>query len=813
MNKRNLNQHTKEQKEIINNMSMSGVISQLTGEMPKKINGNNYALVCPIHGKTGKGYNATIKDDRVISCWSQGCFRGEGVFSFLEKYLIEKEGLINFIDRFKRIDSLLGTNLYIPLERQAKKVEEEIKLFTKEFTVNKYCLEDNVKNDIFMEILGEKTSLLNAGTGTGKTYFFAHFANFLTSNGLVDKVFFITPRRSIVEEIAEKYKDLGFESFMGNDDFLPEAKNIVATTHKAHRINSTLEMPELFVNQDGDFHYMAEETSYAVFVDECHLLHTSRQIVGNIEEINKLINNSSYTVFTSANTEHFYKACKEEYDIKNYISIERENRMYNLENLDIIRVDTKESDLIEYTKQLILNTPFKKTLIINNNIVQNDKLAEDLRMVGINCESINSKNKESNSAYDQIISNSLLTNEITICTSIIDTGINIQNNFVRTIIVAPKSQFDDISIIQGFARVRTTIGNTGILITNQNKKLGKSLYKFDSLMELNREEVSKLALMFNEHMFDFYTSESYEEYKSVWNICKENELYAKRKSILKVDGGELNSNPVLKIDDVVLYEVTRKELLGLNHFNDEFILKSLKDINAKEIKIKTDVFVAKKEEKEKKSKEEVCNLVRDLVQSNIAVESLVRACKENAKVKDIIVLEKIAEEDVELASEIRTTIKNILNFKNFNKIKGDEISLAKEILVAFTKEDTKEKNNIIREIKWLMYNNVYKISNKYYKEELKGNGDNLYFVVREVGDTAYRKKIDMGERERTVLLEEYCKTKGYEVTSEGIGKQTSKSNFRKITATIVAKYLEELDKAVESIYEVENGKIKGLKIK
>ena len=400
MNKKELNYHTREEKEKINNMSMTEVIYKLTGESPKRINNNNHVLVCPIHGKTGKGYNASIKGDRVISCWSQGCLRGDGVFSFLEKYLVEVERMSDFIDRFKRIDSLLGTNLYVSLEKQKEKKKEE-NLFTKEFFVNKYCAEKEIEQDLMFELLSEKNSILNAGTGLGKTYFLTHFANFLTKNRMVDKVFFLTPRRSLVEEIAEKYKSLNFVSFMGNDDYLPEEKNVVATTHKAHRINASIEMPVLYLNDEEEIHYITEDLNYAVIIDECHLLHTSRQIVGNIDEINRLIQNSSYTIFTSANTNHFYKACKEEYDIKNYISIKRKKRLYNLEKLEILRVEGKERDLVEVAKNILLNNPSKKTLIINNNIAQNNELAEGLRKVGINAESINSKNKEYNPAYDE----------------------------------------------------------------------------------------------------------------------------------------------------------------------------------------------------------------------------------------------------------------------------------------------------------------------------------------------------------------------------------------------------------------------------
>lgn len=810
MNKKELNYHTREEKEKINNMSMTEVIYKLTGESPKRINNNNHVLVCPIHGKTGKGYNASIKGDRVISCWSQGCLRGDGVFSFLEKYLVEVERMSDFIDRFKRIDSLLGTSLYVSLEKQKEKKKEE-NLFTKEFFVNKYCAEKEIEQDLMFELLSEKNSILNAGTGLGKTYFLTHFANFLTKNRMVDKVFFLTPRRSLVEEIAEKYKTLNFVSFMGNDDYLPEERNIVATTHKAHRINASIEMPVLYLNDEEEIHYITEDLNYAVIIDECHLLHTSRHIVGNIDEINRLIQNSSYTIFTSANTNHFYKACKEEYDIKNYISIKRKNRLYNLEKLEILRVEGKERDLVEVAKNILLNNPSKKTLIINNNITQNNELAEGLKKVGINAESINSKNKEDNPAYDEIIKNSFLKNEVTICTSIIDTGINIQNNNVRIIIIAPRSQFDDISIIQGFARVRTLEGNTGILITNANKKVNRMLYDFDKLKELNKEEVEKIALTFNEHMFEFYTSESYEEYKAVWNICKENDLYTKRKSVLKIDGGELNSSPLLKVDKVMLYEATRKEFLLLNHFNDDFILNCLKDVNTKEIEIRKEKISVKKEKETKEKPLTINESIKNIIKSDIALEGLIDACKKNYKVKDIIILEDIAKLDMKLAADIKKAIKTFIDYKDLEKIEIDELKLTKKVLDSFISESDSETKNKLKKIKWLLYNNVYKVGKKYMKDEFKGIGDIVYSLIREMFDCSFRKNRKITDEDLNVAVEEYCKTKGYEVNSQGIGKFTDDKKFKKISSKILNRYLEDVKVSIEDIYNIKNNKIVGLK--
>lgn len=50
MNKKELSLHTREQKDIINAMSMSEVVTKLTGDAPVRVSGSNYKLICPIHG-------------------------------------------------------------------------------------------------------------------------------------------------------------------------------------------------------------------------------------------------------------------------------------------------------------------------------------------------------------------------------------------------------------------------------------------------------------------------------------------------------------------------------------------------------------------------------------------------------------------------------------------------------------------------------------------------------------------------------------------------------------------------------------------
>ena len=817
MNKKELSLHTREQKDIINAMSMSEVVTKLTGDAPVRVSGSNYKLICPIHGKTGKGYNSTIKDDKIISCWSQGCYRGDGVFSFLDKYYLEHDGISDYLERFKKIDALLGTKLYLPIMAQNKKKEEKEKeenLFTKEFLVDKYCLEESIQMDLMMELISNKTSILNAGTGTGKTYFLAHFANYLTSNKIVDKVFFLTPRRSLVEEIGSKYADLNFKTFMGDDAYFDsEDTNIVATTHKAHRINSIMEMPELFVSDErlNTFTMESKEETYVVIIDECHLLHTSRNIVGNIEEINRLIENSAYTIFTSANTNHFYKACKDFYGIETHISVKRKERLYNLETLSIKRVDCKESEFFELVAEMCLKDN-RKYLVINNNINENKAIANFINASDKNksgkAVSINSKNKNDEEAYEKIIKNSILKERVTICTSIIDTGINIEEENITTIIVAPSRQFDDISIIQGFARVRTTKGNHGILVLKKAKNgEEKNIVKFDETLEYYKEETERLRLIFNKHMFDYFTQESYEEYKAVWGVNRDNELYENSKVLFRVDGGELNSNPMLVVDDVMLYEFTRKKVIRANYYNDKYVLNILKDINAKNIFVESMSFKAttKKEKKEKST--EVYGMIEELIKNTTLLETLTMCYEDNYKLKDIKVLSDILEESEEIAVGINRNIKKFLKLKTIEKMNIPNIRLVKSILEAFT---TAAPEAELDKIKWRMYNDVYGTSKDYIKQEFLGSGDLVYTTIRDVFDGQLRNKRKVTAGKLEIAVQEYSKLKGYEVENGVIGKK-SKGEFKEIRKSMLDKITVIVQESIKAIYVIDNeGKIVGL---
>ena len=166
---------------------------------------------------------------------------------------------------------------------------------------------------------------------------------------------------------------------------------------------------------------------------------------------------------------------------------------------------------------------------------------------------------------------------------------------------------------------------------------------------------------------------------------------------------------------------------------------------------------------------------------------------------------------MKLASDIKKAIKTFIDYKDLEKIEIDELELTKKVLESFISESNNETKNKLKKIKWLLYNNVYKVGKKYVKDEFKGIGDTTYSLIREMFDYSFRKNRKITDEDLNVAVEEYCKTKGYEVTSQGIGKFTDDKKFKKISSKILNRYLEDVKVSIEDIYNIKNNKIVGLK--
>ena len=782
---------------INNNFKMSEVVDRVTGIRCDR----SGFLICPIHGSSKSNKNCSInvkKGDNIITCWSEQCLKGSGVFNFLDKYLREVKGINDWKEVYKAIDSILGTNLYIKPVKEEKATQEVINDFTHEFKINKYCNE--VEKEVKKIIFEKKCTLVNAGTGLGKTYMLTEIGKDISK--IVDNVIYLTARRSLVEEIAEKYN---YKSFMGNDFLMPDSPVVVATTHKAYMINYTLQTSDLGMSEVNSNELEFYNKNYGLIIDECHLLHACRGIIGNIEEINELIQNAEFVIFTSANTKHFYKAFKEEYKIENYINIERKEKAYNLDNLDIIRLESNKDSKPDWIIEKLKNDK-NKILIINNNIKENKEICEKFKEVGRVAVEINSKNKDSE-AYENIIKKSLLTCDVTICTSVLDTGVNINTKGVTTMILADSMQFDDISIIQGFARARSlTGGNKGILVLHKKKEEVKRIKVSDinEFIEFNTEIANKNSVRFNEHMFNYYDCNSYEEYKIIWNLLRENELYNISSSMLKIKAEKFNANPRMVVDHTMIYEVSRKQHLKDNYYINHFILELLKDIDTKQISIKNEVFASKKEKEVTEKIQGFKNLITDILENENYLNELVEAYTSETDVKDSELLTQLFEEDEKKMAELNRTIRNIIKLtrKTSKNINIDIKDFIEEVLKAYILVKKVDTNRRIKELKYIIYNQLYPDKIEYM--ELDGIGDLYYSIIRESADMVSSRRGIITDRINMAMVNEYCIRNGYTPLQGGEFKNKGKKiNLNKISNNI--------NSLIKSIYNVnESGRINTL---
>lgn len=697
-------------KEFSDFFTISEVIYKLQGISVE----NGKSFICPFHKSSKNKSNSSInRDGKVFRCWTRGCGGDKGLtpYAYADYYCREVLKLNDWKEVKKYIDSVFNTNLYKEprkdLKPKSKNVYDEV------LKVDKYLSEvildviDNVKNN--------KTIVLNGGTGIGKTRALAVGLKENFNRLDVNRVVFVTPRSSIVEEISNRYN---YDKFYKNDTVLPVSNFIVATTHKGKLLNNGLTDWKVNLNNKDNLEMIPED--YILVVDEAHLLMTNRNIVGNIKEIEQLISNSKYCIFTSANTYHFYKACKEQYNINKHISVQRKERIYNMESLDVLRI---KGD-IEQKKKVIIDLIKKeenKVFLIYNNIKVLEELEYELNKINIKAKSINANNKNNIDvidSYNDLIIESTLRNNVTLCTSVVDTGVNIEQENITTIVIQESHQLDDITVIQAFARVRTTKGNKGILILSDVKELQehhKLVKGFRGTLKLWESMCNQALINFNTHMMNNmynYDIESVIEFKTLWNVLRKNDLYLPFQECLEVVYDEGNVNPRLEINKIVLYNKARKENIRNNYYCDDYILRILKAVNTKEIKINKIITATQKRKKSKGS-------------FNIALKDVL---ENKSNVNDIafIVLGKIDinnlnnNELVDFIKENKSKVNPIINrVKNLVKrcknksIEIDEYKFIKDYFNAYTEEKSSDRKIIIKKLEYGIFNKLWRVNEDY----------------------------------------------------------------------------------------------------
>lgn len=698
-------------KEFSDFFTISEVIYKLQGISVE----NGKSFICPFHKSSKNKSNSSInRDDKVFRCWTRGCGGDKGLtpYAYADYYCREVLKLNDWKEVKKYIDSVFNTNLYKEprkdLKPKSKNVYDEV------LKVDKYLSEvileviDNVKNN--------KTIVLNGGTGIGKTRALAVGLKENFNRLDVNRVVFVTPRSSIVEEISNRYD---YDKFYKNDTVLPVSNFVVATTHKGKLLNNGLTDWKVNLNNKDNLEMIPEK--YILVVDEAHLLMTNRNIVGNIKEIEQLISNAKYCIFTSANTYHFYKACKDQYNINKHISVQRKERIYNMESLDVFRV---KGD-IEQRKKIIIDLIKKeenKVFLIYNNIRVLEEIEGALNGLNISAKSINANNKNNIDvidSYNDLIIESTLRNDVTLCTSVVDTGVNIEQDNITTIVIQDSHQLDDITVVQAFARVRTTKGNKGILILTDVKELQehhKLVKGFRGTLKLWESMCSQALINFNSHMMENvenYDFESVIEFKTLWNLLRKNDLYLPFQDCLEVAYNEGNTNPRLEINKIVLYNKARKENIRNNYYCDDFILRILKAVNTKQVKINR--IAAATQKKNKKEKGSFNFALKEILENKDNVNDLMLIIFDKVKI-DNLRNDNLVDFMQGNKNKINPVIKRMKNIISRCKNKGvpiDEYKFISDYLKAYTEEKSSDRKLIIKKLEYSVFNRLWPVNENY----------------------------------------------------------------------------------------------------
>jgi superfamily II DNA/RNA helicase len=729
--------------EFENNHKIKEVVERLGGQLK----GN--ALECILHTKNdSKGTNASISEGRnIYSCWTKGC--GVGLTPW---YLVAKfYGLSKFPDIAEKVNVLFGTN--IPILRVGQKGSsrntEPTENMDKVLHIKKYLSEcSSTIKDILKE---EKRLLLNANTGVGKTYAITN----MLKNADTDYVFFLAPTRAIAEQVAKDYK---YELFYGDMEYLPtNAKNIVLTYKKVTRLQQIIDEDIKLSCSMGEI-----PKNYTVVVDEVHQLISDREMLGIrlSKTMEEFILDSDQSVLMSANTKGAYDVYKGKL-FNSYIGVQKKEDDFNMDNLYIYRTPTKK----DQRKAILLNKVMdnlvlhEKILIQENNIKMLEEYKELFAANGINTVILNSKTRNEDEMaaeeYQSIINDSLLNNDIVLCTGVINAGVNINNKSVCSIIIQEKMQFDTERITQFLGRVREG-QNTGIVfLTDGEKKpyrgsLARSFKYYNEMAELKRFER-------NEYYFNnFGLNVDINTIKKEWQFDKLHDGIRGIADCIYVDDRGL-----FQSDETMLYKRARSSYEQSNYHDNDFVLEMLAEVKAKNIKVED--IGAIKMSKDNKPKiaaaeeEKAADIMAKILDDPKAKNELYSYIKKNIKPKDF---------KTDLCNRLYNEFQGDRNYRDLIKdsraILGQKEVWDKQeevftkILKAYAEiKKAKDRQEEIQSIGWVyIYNKRYELETDTSMSE-----DLMYTLIRKSCDcfVGTRHSIYDNKSISMDLLEEYIK--------------------------------------------------------
>lgn len=768
--------------EIINEFNDKYTISHVI-EAVSGAHVRNKSLCCPIHGGDNPHGASIHIGQNIFTCWTGDCGKGLKPWEFIKRYY----GLNTFKEVAEKVNTLF--NAGIPIYEKKPKTEVKTKeMFDSVYNVENFLSE--AKEILKAELQENKHILLNANTGLGKTY---GITDLFKKNIFADDyIFFLVPTRSIAEQVAEEYPF--FKLFYGNDTLLPNSNFIVSTYHKIKLLDLAVENEVKYRAINGEL-----PPTYTVILDECHELMSKRKLLGGkARKIEEFIKNSDSSILMSANTKYINKAYKDTGLFNKYICVERSEKSFNADMLNVYRLPNKEDQKLS----IVINTikdkllKYDKVLFYEDSIDKLTEYAGLLSKAGIDNIVINSKNKDDEEVkqdYKGIISNSRLVKTVTLTTSLINAGVNIKDSNIALIVKQDKNKFDTLKVEQFLARVRTQNNDLTLLLSSTDKEIKNSVH-YDKFVYRTMQEAKNITLGFNIDVAEGYGLDiASEEFSRLWHTYKNNEAYNSIKELIYVDGS------ILKTDDIAVFEKARLDFEKANYYNDAFIMEQLQNVKVKNIKISYIAPVTTEESKKDKKDISFSRAVKSLMQDSEQLKELYKlATKEikSAEIKNEKLKEFYTEFNrnklyKEMLKSIRDCILPHLEDKNISKIR-----IFTEILNIYS-GNTKKKNRDlevanIRRVEVL--NKLLPVNTDQAK--IKATGDYVYVAVRKNFDCYIDSNNKISNRAYAWALNDLMDLRGLKALDDKYYVDAKGKKFK------IKDVAEEINNCVDAVYEV-----------
>lgn len=689
--------------------SIKEVIERCTGITIAKKN-----FPCVLHNGDNKEGSSIDKARGIYTCWTRDCTNHKGVNQWDFIALYYKLDRTNFKEVAKKINEVFGEN--IPIINKAKEIKPlgEIKPYE---TINIH----NRVSEVSKELRKYDNLLLNAKTGTGKSYFALDKEKGFALGNEFDYIIFLVYNRTIANQVAETYDMKIIEE---NETRLPDRGRLSATIKKAPMILREMER----LNEERSLLNMLP-ISYALILDECHELITKNNLLSQYDKqsVKALVRNADKFLGMSANTNDFYNCFKDEDIFNKYIKVEPYKVINNLNTMNIVRLEGKQNSKNKYVIDTIIDNVvnYSKILVQEDNKTKLEEYKKELETQGYNCIVLNADNKEYTEVakeFDSIIKNSRLNNTIVLCTSVINAGININNENVLSIMIQNRLQFDTNKIIQFFGRVRTNKKNEGILILDYKQVENMYVNNRDNIYERNLEVCIGLINRFNLDLLNTYGLDiDINKVKRTYGVDKDNDGYYGYSNCLYLD----DNTKSFKIDSIALYEKSRNEWERSNYYKPNFILDVLKkDIKANEFTFRM-CELEDIESDAQEEKESFKDAIESVLSSEDSVNNILSYVKKDIKHEDI------KNDDI---FQFIKDFKSDTTFKSFRKDSyniltkiedlstENELEVFKLIVKAYSEKETKKLIQNIKRVK--IYNVLYPIGVKPISRDI------IYDVIR-----------------------------------------------------------------------------------